>query len=217
MLRRYLPLLTVLLAPWAAHAHFVWLIPAGPNEAKVIFSDSLAPDDPKLLDKIAHLKVFGHDAKGSHYDLKMERAADSFVVKVPEGVNIVCGTCTYGVFQREGQPAMLLKYNVLLYRGEGEMPCWDCMKLQVRRLDSCCFVVQCAGKPVADATITIIGPPEFKKQTLKTKEDGSFQFEPGMKGIFGLRVLHVTKEPGEHEGKQYAEVREYTTFVFTAS
>lgn len=216
MLRRLLPVIAVLVLPLAAQAHFVWLIPAGPNEAKVIFSDSLSPDDPKLLDKIAHLKVFGHDVKGSHHDLKMERAADAFVVKVPDGVNILCGTCTYGVFQREGQPAILLKYNVLLYRGAGEMPCWDCMKLQVRRTDAKSFVVQCEGKPVGDATVTVIGPEEFKKQTIKTNPDGTFQFAPGMKGTFGLRVLHATKEPGEHEGKKYSEVREYTTFVFTA-
>lgn len=205
-----------LIVPWVAQAHFVWMIPAGTNEAKVIFSDSLAPDDPKLLDKIAHLKVFGHDSGGGHHDLKLERAADGFIVKIPEGVQIVCGTCTYGVFQREGQEPVLLKYNVLLWRGPGEMPCWDCMKLQIRRDQEGTFEVLREAQPVAETTVTVIGPTGFNRQTLKTDSSGKFHFSPSIKGLYGLRVLHSTKQAGEHQGKKYSEIREYTTFVFSA-
>ncbi|HMP03973.1 MAG TPA: DUF3386 family protein [Gemmatales bacterium] len=218
MRRCLLSLALLALLPLAAQAHFVWLIPTGPNEAKLIFSDSLDPDDPKLLDRIQHARIFGHDAKGSHHDLKMERAADGFVVKIPEGVNIVCGSCVYGVFQREGQPPILLTYNVLLHRGEGEMPCWDCMKLQVRREKADEFIVQHEAMPVADATVTIIGPEGFKRQTVKTDAEGRFRFSPtGPSGTYGLRVLHATKEPGAHEGKKYEEARTYTTFVFATT
>lgn len=205
-----------LLVPWVARAHFVWMIPAGDNEAKVVFSDSLAPDDPQLLDKIAHLKVFGHDSKGAHFDLRMERAADGFIVKIPEGVQIVCGTCTYGVFQREGQNPVLLKYNVLLWRGPGEMPCWDCMKLQIRRNKNGSFEVLREAQPLAEANVIVIGPAGFNRQTLKTDSGGKFLFNPSMKGVYGLRVLHTTKQAGEHQGRKYSEIREYTTFVFSA-
>lgn len=209
------------LAVWAgmavaAQAHFLFIVPTGPNQARVIFSDSLRPDNPELLEKILQTKLFGHDKNGQHHDFQFKKTDEGLVFEFPNDVGIVCGSCDYGVFQRGDSPAMLLKYYMILARGEGEPPCWDCVPLQVKQEKPGVFVVEYQGKPLADAACVLMGPDGFKKQTKKTDGDGRATFDVGQmaRGVYALRVGHTVNEPGEEKGKKYASTKLYTSYAF---
>lgn len=207
---------TFLVLAAVAQAHFLWIVPTGPTQAKVIFSDKLEADDPALLDKVTQTKLFGHDKSGKHHDLKFQKTADGLVFEHPKDVGIVCGSCDYGVFKRGSDPAMRLKYYFLLARGEGEAPCWDCMPLQVCQEKPGVFTVQHDAKPLADAEVLLQGPKGFEKQNKKTDGEGKVVFDlaTAPAGVYGLRVGHTLKEAGEVGGKKFEQTKLYTTLVF---
>src|SRR5438128_11908181 len=91
---------TLLLALAAsAQAHFLWIIPVGPNQAKVIFSDSLKMDDASMLEKVTQAKLFGQDKSGKHHDFKFTKTDEGLIFEHPKDVGLVCGSCEYGFFQ----------------------------------------------------------------------------------------------------------------------
>ncbi len=210
----------VLLLGWAPlQAHFLWLIPVGTNQAKLIFSDSLKPDDPALMDKVKDVRFFGHNKADKHIDLKYTKGDDGFMIDLPKEMAIVAGTCTYGVFQRgEGKP-MLLQYNVLLHLDDGHYPCEHCMPLQIRMEKAGQWQVIWEGEPVADCEVHLIGPDGVQRQVKKTDKSGQVMWDWGAMpaGVYGLRVGQVSTEGGEHDGKKYDEQRFYTTLVFKKS
>jgi hypothetical protein len=200
----------------SAHAHFLWIIPTGPNQAKVIFSDSLKPDDPSLLERVTQTKLFGHDKDGKHHDFKFTKTDDGLIFEHPKDVGFVCGSCDYGVFQRGANPPSRLKYFMTFARGEGERPCWDCMPLQVKQEKPGQFLVEFEAKPLADASASLIGPDGFKRQVKQTDADGHVVFDVAAApaGIYGLCIGHTVKEAGEVGGKKYERILIYSTLVF---
>ena len=62
MKRSWMLALALALAATPARAHFLFLLPPGPGDkapvVRLVFSDSPAPDDPKLLDKVKHTELF---------------------------------------------------------------------------------------------------------------------------------------------------------------
>ena len=68
-----------------------------------------------------------------------------------------------------------------------------------------------AGKPVADAEVTVIKPDGSKAKS-KTGKDGLTEAFPA-KGRYGAWAKDVVAEPGELGGKKYDEVRHYATLV----
>ena len=200
----------------SAQAHFLWIIPTGPNQVKVIFSDSLKMDDASLLEKVTQAKLFGHDKSGKHHDLKFTKTDEGLVFEHPKDVGLVCGSCDYGIFQRPGNPPSRLKYYMTSVRGEGEAPCWDCMPLQVKQEKPGQFVVQYEAKPLADAQAALMGPEGFKRQMKKTDASGQVVFDlaSAPAGVYGLCVGNTVKEAGEVGGKKYEQTMIYSTLVF---
>lgn len=209
--------MALLLTGTAAQAHFVWILPGEGNKVKVVFSDQLAPDQAELLEKIKQTKLFAHDEKGKHHDLKLTKVGDCLEATLPSGIKSVHGSCEYGVFQRgEGKP-MLLKYFATCDQGGTvEAPCWECMPLQVAQTKTGVFTVQHVASPLAGAEVVVYGPEGFKQLTLKTNTEGVVMVDltTAPKGVYGLRVRHNEAKPGSHGGKQYDEVRMYLTYTF---
>src|SRR5262245_17000961 len=97
-------LLLVALVP-VAQGHFIWIVPEKDGAmAKVIFSDSLEPDAPALLDKIAKTDVYvGAGEKMTA--VKWIKGKDAYVVTVAGKEKFVAAMCQYGVIEKgKGDP-----------------------------------------------------------------------------------------------------------------
>jgi len=72
MKRSLLALFCLVVGVTAAQAHFVFIVPDATGAgAKVVFSDSLSPDENVPIAKIANLKLFLRDASGNNHDGKI--------------------------------------------------------------------------------------------------------------------------------------------------
>src|SRR5262245_53459259 len=85
----------------AARAHFIWIVPDKDGAtAQVVFSDSLAPDDPKLLDRITKTDRLLRQADGRTVPLEWAKGDDAYLVKLPAKAPLTVGAvCRYGVIQ----------------------------------------------------------------------------------------------------------------------
>src|SRR6516165_4244547 len=110
MKRCVLALSIVLFAGPAARAHFIWIVPDRDGAAaQVIFSDTLKPDDAKLLAKISKTELFARTHDKKPLPLKWTEGKESYRVAPPERKPLtLTAVCTYGVVQRgEGDPFLL--------------------------------------------------------------------------------------------------------------
>ena len=78
-----------------ARAHFIFILPdkAGGDRTsgQLVFSDSLTPDDPKLLAKVAGTELFIRDARGETAPLKFTQDKDRFGFSVEGSAPAVVG------------------------------------------------------------------------------------------------------------------------------
>jgi Protein of unknown function (DUF3386)/Domain of unknown function (DUF4198) len=215
-----------------ARAHFVWLIPspssAGKQTVQVIFSDSLQPDDPELLKKIAPTEMFcrGSDGKSESIKKYTEGKADAYRADMPgKGPRAVGAVCRYGVIQRGQSEPYLLNYYAKTYIGhtgrDGADTTahfhrgWDQLPLDiVPDKEKPAVQVLWQGKPLADAEVVLLVPGVEKAVERKTDRNGLVAIDaPKAAGLYGIRARHVEPKEGEHDGKKYKEVRHYATFV----
>jgi uncharacterized GH25 family protein len=220
MLRYGWSVLALFVLAGLSQAHFVWLIPGDkPNTVKLVFSDKLGADvdNPDLVSKVKHAKVYVHDPESKHTDLKLEKDAAALVGTCPDKAQVVRGSCVYGVFQRGDSPPQLLNYYCILKRGAlTDAGCFHCQPFQVREEKPGVFLVQYEGDAVADSEVILVGPKESAEMKGKTDKEGrvTFDMNSAPKGLYGLRAKHVVKESGEHEGKKYQQITNYVTLVF---
>jgi hypothetical protein len=227
MKRCVMSLLLLTVATAQAEAHFIWIIPGKPEAekvmAQVIFSDSLQPDSPDLLAKIAKTQLFVRTAEDKTEPVKWSEGKDAYTVTISKGPSAVGGVCKYGVVQfGKADPFLLVYYpKGLIGSTPGETPlyqkAWDRLALEIlpakdRGKDA--FVVFWQGKPLADAEVVILCPGKEKSAECKTDKQGEFKVDQSEKGIYGIRVRHIEAKEGEYEGKKYQTVRHYATLAF---
>lgn len=225
-MKRWLPALAVLvLVTSTARTHFLWLVPdKGAATAQVLFSDSLAPDTPELLAKMAKTQWYARDNAGKTTALKWTPTKTGFALAAPDkGPTLLGGVCLYGVVQRgQDQPFLLNYYTLALVGaspdnrpGETIYAAWDTLPMQIlpARGTARGFVVLFQGKPLADAEVVILAPGKDQAETRKTNAQGVFELPEQPQGRWALRARHVEKKSGTHEGKDYKEVRHYVTRV----
>jgi len=215
-------LLVLAVAVPAASAHFPYIVPEGPNKARVVFSDTLKADDKVPVDRLANLKlrlVTGDKAEDAPKTL--DKKANVYRVDVPgEAARVVAGTLDYGVLQRGDAKPFLLKYHPKAVFGA-----WDnttaaagkTVPLEVTPVadgGKVRFVVTLNGKPVAKAEVSVMVPGEEKPKAVVTDEAGATEsFDKA--GPYGVQAKHAEAAGGEVDGKKYAEVRHYATLVVT--
>ena len=228
MKRCVMSLLLLALATVQAKAHFIWIIPGKPEAekttAQVIFSDSLQPDSPDLMAKIANTELFVRTTGNKTEPVKWSEGKDAYKVTLAgKGPATVGGVCQYGVIQRGKADPFLLAYypKTLIGSAPSESPhfqkAWDRLALEIlpakdRGKDT--FLVLWQGKPLADADVVILSPGKEKSVECKTDKQGEFKVGQSEKGVYGIRVRHIESKEGEHLGKKYQSVRHYATYVF---
>lgn len=225
MHRGWFALSLLLLTSTLAHAHFIWIVPADDNaSAKVIFSDSLQPDRPELLAKIAKTELLLYPRDAKPLPVKWTDGKDAFNVKWPDQqAQRLAGACNYGVITKGNDPFLLKYYAAtsLGHRYQAVNPAWDRMELVIKDMADArgilVFQVEWQGKPLANAEVVLLTPDEGKTEEGKTDAQGLVRFgKPGVKpmaGLYGVRARHVEAKEGEQDGKKYKEVRHYSTLT----
>jgi hypothetical protein len=209
-----------------ARAHFIFILPdkAGGDRTtgQLVFSDSLTPDDPKLLAKVAGTELFIRDARGETAPLKFTQDKDRFGFSVEGSAPaVVGGECRYGVSEKGGSGPGLLVYHPKAYLGvlgkdapEVFFRPWDRQELEIVPADrEGQFQALWQGKGLAEAVVTVVGSGDAKDAEVKADKSGFFKVAPPKAGLLGLRVKYAEPKGGELDGKKYDEVRHWATLV----
>jgi hypothetical protein len=224
MRRCLLVVIVSILAAPPAWSHFIWLFPADETQALVLFSDSLQPDiDPAT--KIAQTQWFVRHADGKSTPLKWAPAKEAPVLQSEgKGPCLVGGICQYGVIQRGNAEPFLLKYYAATVIGGSAREAakltetWDRLPLQIVPATPGQFQVIWQGKPLAAAEVAVVVPGKDKSIECKTNDQGLVEcaLTGSSNGRYGIRARHVEKKDGKVDGKDYKEVRHYSTLVVRA-
>jgi N-acetylneuraminic acid mutarotase len=216
---------TVLALPAVAQAHFLWVVTQSGEQAasvKVYFSESAAPDDPDLLTRVEQAEAWAIGARGEPAALSLKRTGDDLVAEVPSShrSSTVVLRHNYGVLTR-GEETFLLKYYAKCY--PSLLPgTWKkvsdnkLLPLDVTpQLDGSRVALQVRwnGAPLADATVTVIGPGIDKKLEGPTDQEGVFRCALPETGMYSIRAKHTENTAGEMDGKSYKSVRHYSTLA----
>lgn len=225
MIRCGVSLAVCVLAATTARAHFIWIVPdASKPSAKVVFSDSLEPDRPELLERITQTELFVRGPEGKLVPLRWTKGDDAYTLTVAgKGPQVVGGVCRYGVVARGGaEPFLLTYYPKALVNGtlgDGasalEEAC-DRLALEIVRVKGQAagvFEVRWQGKPAADAEVVVLAPGKEKHEPMKTDKSGRFAINNFKPGLYGIRTQRVDNAAGEHDGKKYKGARHYATLV----
>ena len=202
-------------------AHFIFVVPASEGDkAKVVFSETLAPDDEVEIAKIAGLKLLIREA-GKDSPLSARLGKDCLEAELPgAGQRVVFGSFDFGVMQRGAGKPHLLRYHPksivgpwrsgaeVSEAGKGKLPAEI---VPVMGEGGVRFRLLAEGKPVEGSELTVI-LPDGKEQKAKTDKEGMTKAfdQPGRFGVWGR---HWVDASGEHAGKAYEQVRHYPTLV----
>jgi uncharacterized GH25 family protein len=227
-MKRLIAVLILTFSAASARAHFIWLLPVddrNAEEVRMVFSDTLAPDDNVPITKIAQTKLFGRAPNGDTFQVKMIEAKDAYrVTLAKDGLLLVAGTCNYGVIDKKGE-SFLLMYHPKTTQKKGfvkEAPAWlfkgtSDLPLEFVAVDGGkpVYKVLWQGKPAADVEVVLHVPGLDKAIERKTDANGQFELaEPRKGGIYGMRARFVERKEGELDGKKNREIRHYATFTF---
>jgi uncharacterized GH25 family protein len=235
-MKRLCSLLLVLALTTTAQAHFVWLVPDPPDKGtrktRLIFSDTTAPDDAKLLEKIKQTEVWARGGDGKTVAVKKGDVKDGGIeATIPgEGVFTVAAVCPYGVVKRGDAEPYLLTYYAKTFVGSAPRderakvlgkPWGKELVLEiVPAVEKRGAFVQVLwqGKPLADAEVVLMVPGVDKGVEKKTDKDGYCELvEPKKGGTYGIRARHTTAIKGDLDGKKYSEARAYATLTLPVS
>jgi len=203
----------------AAFAHFVFVIPDQTGRsASVILSETLEVDDdidPGLVDRVTLVTRDGAGAEGT---LALVREGDTRLVKLPAKMQgAIHGTLTHGIMKHGPKPFLVVyhpkacvgaPFGSAARIGE-EAPA---ELVPAGRAGATRFQLLAAGKPVADAKVTVIRPDGEVKEVVTDADGHTPTFKAA--GRYGAWARHVVLISGEHDGEAYAEVRHYPTIVF---
>lgn len=206
-----------LLAAAAGRAHFPFVVPGDKGEsARVVFSDSLEPDPNVNIEKIENTKLTLRDAAGKESPAEWKKGDGFYAVNVPgRGDRVVYGITDYGVLQKgDAKPFKLVYYPKAVLGAATAQAVGAKLPLEVTaegKAGALRFRVLAAGKPVADAEVTVMVPGAGKKAVTTDKDGYTPAFDAA--GRYGVYAKQVEAKAGEHAGKKYDEVRSYATLV----
>ena len=224
-------LLFIAVSAWAvlaaeARAHFLF-IRIGPvaeagRAAEVFFSELAEAGDPRLVDKIAHTRLWVQKTPGKFEPLKVAKGADRLRAHLPtSGSLAVIGACQYGVLARPKQVPFLLRYYPKAVAGKpddlkgmkpfAKVPLEITATLEGERIH---LTALRQGKPVPGAVFHTVDS-ELTNEKLKADAQGKAVWKPAAGERYAVYTRHITKEGGEEGGKKYDEIREFATLAFS--
>ena len=202
-----------------AQAHFVFVYVEG-AEARLVFGHAAAPDPAGFPTRAEKTALTARDAAGKETKLVVEKGDGNFFrAKLPaDKAVMVFGTTEAGVTQRGDNPPLLSFYYPKVIVGDPFAKGTDAGTalevVPVRDGDKVRFKVLSAGKPVADAEVTVGLPGKGGDEAGVVKTDGD-----GLTGGFADRgrycvaARRLEAKAGESGGKKYDSVRHTATLV----
>jgi uncharacterized GH25 family protein len=218
MTRKIGAVLVGLVAAAAAHAHFPFIVPDETGQsAKVVLSDTLAPDPDVNIEKIGNTKLTLRDSAGKESALDWKKIDGFYAVNVPgSGDRLVYGATDFGVLQKgDSKPFWLMYYPKAAFGNASAKPAGGKVALEVVAEGGAGgkvrFQVLAMGKPLPESEVTVLVPGGAKKAQ-KTDKDG---YTAGFEGAgrYGVYAKRVEATAGEHAGKKFNEIRSYATLV----
>lgn len=220
-------LLTALAAMiWTASskAHHIWIIPERPEgpKATAVFGDTLEPQSPDILKKVAHTRLYVREASGNEELVEWTKGESSFSLEVKgKGTRTIGGTCVYGVetmdhrLHKHVDPYLLVYYPKTVFGDVNGQKPWERLPLEIIAEvagGKATLKVLFRGKPVPNAEMIVIGAGK-DKVVLKPNDKGESVFEVKESGVYGFRTRHIEPKAGVHFDKKYTEVRHYASLV----
>lgn len=203
-----------------AQAHFAYLVPeADGTKAKLIFSDSLLPDENVPITKIKNTKLTLRDATGKESPVEAKEEKNFYALQIPgKGTRVVYGHTNYGVLKKGDAPAFQLHYYPKTIVGgitaEGSR-IGEALPVEIVptvRDGKIRFQAIAKGKPLPDAEISVTVPKSESGEKLSTDKEG-FTKAFDVKGIYGVGLRYSEAIKGEVDGMKYEEIRSYATLV----
>lgn len=218
MTRYFLASAVALAVAVSASAHFVFVIPTkDAKTVQIVLSDELAPDDGVEVGKIAGTKLTVLTADGKSAPLAATKGEHALKATIPAEARVISGSCEYGVMARgDAKPYLLVYHPKTVFAGCDEKTATLGAAAIAEIVPSgtsgkMAFLVLSAGKPVAEAEVTVM-LPDGKKEKVKTDKDGKTKAFAAT-GQYGAWAKVNEAKSGTLGDKKYDEVRHYATLV----
>ncbi|BDC49064.1 hypothetical protein F183_A13800 [Bryobacterales bacterium F-183] len=214
----YRSMLAAGLAPLAAFAHFVFVVPEpGGASAKMIISETLQPDEAVDARLMKSTKLMLRGADGKDRELTASAGEKFHTLALPGGGVAVHGAVEMGVMQlgRAPKPFLLTYYpKTLLGNGFGTEAVGGkpVELIPMGKPGALVFHAVANGKPLVGADVVVILPSGGEKR-VKTDASGNTEVFTAT-GRYGAWTRFFEPGNGEREGKTFDELRHYATIVF---
>jgi hypothetical protein len=216
--RTMLALILTLTSPLLGHAHFIFVVPEKDGAtARVILSETLEVDEDVDAGLVDGVTLVTRDGAGAEGSLELARDGEVRLIRLPKKLRgAVHGTLTHGVMKHGPTPFLVVYHPKACFGNPfgsaGRIGTTAPAELvPAGHPGAARFQLLAAGKPVANATVTML-LPNGDAEEVKTDADG---YTPTFKqtGRYGAWARHVVAVSGEHDGEAYVEVRHYPTIV----
>jgi uncharacterized GH25 family protein len=217
---RWLALLSTLLFPVAAHAHFLWgeVSEDHPATAKISFAEEPGEiSDGDLVKKIEAARVWTDDGKV----LDLQTTGGVRETKL-DGARLIGASQTWGVRDRTKEGGGIYKLEFYAKAGATLKDANRSVRLpfelfaQPEGASGVLVTFKRDNQPVGNAAISLTEPNALQPRTIMTNENGQAHFDIKAAGLYGLRANWNDDKPGEEGGKKYEQTRHYTTLTFHA-
>jgi hypothetical protein len=215
-----LALATACLASRPAQAHFLWAeIGSGAQpQLRVTIAEASGENTTgELLERIGPASAWD----GSGKALALAPATDAMAAPGPS--NVVGAFQNWGVLDKtaEGRGVFLLEYYAKAARSiddasqHAKLPVEVFVRREAPGSSTCIATLKHNGQPVAKAPVKLHEPDVEEARDLTTDAQGEVRFEAAKPGLYGLRAAVVEDRSGEHMGKPFPMIRNYSTLTFT--
>lgn len=220
-------LVGLLALPTWAHFIFISTAPnaAGKPAVHLIFGEDAILGEANLLDRVAHAKLWSHEAGKPPAEVKLEKEVKdkygSWTAPLDVNGKAFTGTCEYGVLTR-GDKKYLLVYHAKNLNAIDPAALKSFGRTENLKLDIVPSItgergelqVLFNGKPAANAQVMIWTPDQYEKETEQfTDADGKVKFKVNQKGLWTVRARFQNDVAGERDGKEYPYEMHYSTLV----
>lgn len=215
---RWGALLSTLLFPLSAHAHFLWgeVGEENPPLAKISFAEGsgeISTDVP--VERIEVARAWTPDKK----PLALQTGGG--VRRAPlQNARVFGAAQTWGVLDKtaEGRGVFKLEYHAKAAATLADASTLASLPLELFAtrdgVKGVLVSLKRGDKPVSKTVLYLHEPNEEKPRTLTTDDKGEAHFESKTPGLYGLRASWGDDKAGELNGKKYALTRHYTTLSF---
>ncbi|MEM7234336.1 MAG: DUF4198 domain-containing protein [Planctomycetota bacterium] len=222
---RLIAILSILLIPEFALAHFVWVSieteGGKPAKAQVYFSEAPHPDRPEFLAGLSKLKLWHRTDVETYAPIKASQVTNdqggvlASSLKTSDG--LLEADCVYGIFSRRGAQMLLHYYaKAVTSSVRPELARSKRLGLDIvphlkgNELQLSVFWQQ---KPAENATLHFRSPTGTTIE-LKTDAKGVARRKIADAGRYELRARVIVPNKGEYDGEGYDDARHYCTVTY---